>query len=118
MLQNLQNLAKFQKCHLDNLVDFEKIKMLQNAYLLAKIGADTAENERSFAEYLPEIANCPTAPGGRRGTPGRSDGGPKIGKKFRQIFGEMSLVFGCIGADLCKKIRVLQHSSKSTKLFS
>ena len=26
--------------------------MLQNAYLLAKIGADTAENERSFAEIL------------------------------------------------------------------
>ena len=24
MSQNLQNLAKFQKCHLDNLVDFEK----------------------------------------------------------------------------------------------
>ena len=24
--------------------------MLQNAYLLAKIGADTAENERNFAE--------------------------------------------------------------------
>ena len=29
--------------------------MLQNAYLLAKIGADTAENERKFAEDLPEI---------------------------------------------------------------
>ena len=27
--------------------------MLQNAYLLAKIGADTAENERNFAENLP-----------------------------------------------------------------
>ena len=27
--------------------------MLQNAYLLAKIGADTAENERHFAENLP-----------------------------------------------------------------
>ena len=25
--------------------------MLQNAYLLAKIGADTAENERSFARF-------------------------------------------------------------------
>ncbi len=31
--------------------------MLQNAYLLAKIGADTAENERSFAENLPKIGN-------------------------------------------------------------
>ena len=43
MLQNLQNVAKFQKNQLDNLVDFEK--MLQNAYFLAKIGADTAEND-------------------------------------------------------------------------
>ena len=31
--------------------------MLQNAYLLAKIGADTAENERKFAENLPKIGN-------------------------------------------------------------
>ena len=27
--------------------------MLQNAFLLAKIGADTAENEQHFAEILP-----------------------------------------------------------------
>ena len=27
--------------------------MLQNAYLVAKIGADTAENEQQFAEILP-----------------------------------------------------------------
>ena len=27
--------------------------MLQNAYLVAKIGADTAENEQHFAEILP-----------------------------------------------------------------
>ena len=33
--------------------------MLQNAYLLAKIGADTAENERSFAENLTKICNYP-----------------------------------------------------------
>ena len=30
--------------------------MLKNAYLLAKIGADTAENERNFAENLPKLA--------------------------------------------------------------
>ena len=29
--------------------------MLKNAYFLAKIGADTAENERKFAEIKPEI---------------------------------------------------------------
>ena len=34
--------------------------MLSNAYLLAKIGADTAENEQHFAENLPKIGNYPT----------------------------------------------------------
>ena len=29
--------------------------MLQNAYLLANIGADTAENEQHFAEILPKF---------------------------------------------------------------
>ena len=33
--------------------------MLQNAYFLAKIGADTAENEQHFAEILPKIGNYP-----------------------------------------------------------
>ena len=28
--------------------------MLKNAYLIAKIGADTAENEQHFAEILPK----------------------------------------------------------------
>ena len=37
--------------------------MLQNAYFLAKIGADTAENEQHFAEILPKIGNYPTGPG-------------------------------------------------------
>ena len=39
--------------------------MLQNAYFLAKIGADTAENEQHFAEILPigrRVADrCPGA---------------------------------------------------------
>ena len=34
--------------------------MLQNAYLLAKFRADTAENEQHFAEILPKIGNYPT----------------------------------------------------------
>ena len=34
--------------------------MLQNANFIAKIGADTAENERNFAENLPKIGNYPT----------------------------------------------------------
>ena len=40
--------------------------MLQNAYFLAKIGADTAENEQHFAENLPKIGNYPTGPKPRR----------------------------------------------------
>jgi hypothetical protein len=35
--------------------------MLQNAYLLAKIGADTAENEQHFAEILPIGRHLPEA---------------------------------------------------------
>ena len=57
--------------------------MLQNAYFLAKIGADTAENEQHFAEILPigrRVADrCRAArlvpdrgdhPGGGPGDPG------------------------------------------------
>ena len=40
--------------------------MLKNAYLVAKIGADTAENERNFAENLPKIGNYPTGPSAPR----------------------------------------------------
>ena len=54
--------------------------MLQNAYFLAKIGVDTAENERNSAEILPKIGNYPAGPppmglppmGGMPPPPGRS----------------------------------------------
>ena len=36
--------------------------MLQNAYLFAKIGADTTENEQHFAEILTKIGNYLTGP--------------------------------------------------------
>ena len=65
--------------------------MLKNAYLLAKIGADTAENERNFAEILPKIGNYP---------PGAPAGKGRVIANF--VFCKMSLVFGCIGTDLCK----------------
>ena len=42
--------------------------MLQNAYLLAKIGPDTAENEQHFAEILP-IGHPRPRPPWTRGTP-------------------------------------------------
>ena len=45
--------------------------MLQNAYFLAEIGADTAENEQHFAEFLLKTGNYPTGP------PGRAEGRPQ-----------------------------------------
>ena len=44
--------------------------MLTNAYLLAKIGVDTAENEQHFAEILPigrRVADRCKRPGAPRG---------------------------------------------------
>ena len=40
--------------------------MLSNAYFLAKIRFDTAENEQHFAEILPKTGNYPTGPGSGR----------------------------------------------------
>ena len=40
--------------------------MLKNAYLLAKISADTAENEQHLAEILPKTGIYRTGPPGRR----------------------------------------------------
>ena len=56
--------------------------MLQNAYLLAKIGADTAENEQHFAEILPKSSNYHACGGdahvcdmyGRAAREGRAEG--------------------------------------------
>ena len=41
--------------------------MLQNAYLLAKIGADTAKNELNFAEILPIGRRSASRAAARRG---------------------------------------------------
>ena len=62
--------------------------MLQNAYFLAKIGADTAENEQHFAEILPigRRVTTASASGERRQRAPlprpprrRSAGGPTLG---------------------------------------
>ena len=49
--------------------------MLQNAYLVAKIGADTAENEQHFAKILRKTANYPT---GRREAGADNNEGPVL----------------------------------------
>ena len=55
--------------------------MLQNVYLLAKIGADTAENEQHLAEICQKLATTPRAAdatgaagGAPAGAPGAGDG--------------------------------------------
>ena len=65
--------------------------MLQNAYFLAKIGADTAENERNFVEILPKIGNYPTgrrgaavAGGGRGGRQGEAGASAGVKRCFGQ----------------------------------
>ena len=52
--------------------------MLQNAYSLAKIGADTAENEQHFAEILPIGRRVADHGPPTRGRPG--SGAPRIGE--------------------------------------
>ena len=56
--------------------------MLQNAYLLAKIGADTAENEQHFAEMLPTDAL------------GREEAATRIGQQLVHVERE-DLKSGC-----------------------
>ena len=43
-------------------------------YLLAKIGADTAENEQHFAENFPKFCRSAVVRGGPRGGAGRPRG--------------------------------------------
>ena len=107
--------------------------MLQNAYFLAKIGADTAENEQHFAEILPKIDNYPTGVLDGRGEPttATGDGRRRAFAEFAEsvhgrvargphavleapgfykictIFAIFSgLVLGCIKTKFCKKICV------------
>ena len=59
--------------------------MQQNAYLLAKIGADTAESEQHFAEILPigrRVADrCPSGCGPTPLEDVRARGGSSVVKK-------------------------------------
>ena len=54
--------------------------MLQNAYFLAKIGADTAENEQHFAGILPKTGNYPTTLRSAGG-PGRTANPTRSGRR-------------------------------------
>ena len=68
--------------------------MLQNAYLVAKIGADTAENEQHFAEILPigrRVAD--RCPGDRAGPGGPRRAGPQHARTRRALGLSRSLPF-------------------------
>ena len=78
----LQNLAKFQKFQLDNLVDFKKEKTkLKNAEKPVFSCKDRRRYNRKRAKFCTEIGNYPTGPlrrrrGGAAGGPaGREAGG-------------------------------------------
>ena len=111
---------------------------LSNAYLLAKFGFDTAENEpcqvssksSSLSAWIRGRggeAGGGAAGGGEGEAPGGAGGGGEGGGgaaagglplgvrvcKFLQIFG--GLVLGCIKTKFCKKICVRQHFSSSTR---
>ena len=91
--------------------------MLKNAYLLAKIGADTAENERNCAEVaaLPDAMmrrSPPASPGVPpagaipRGAIPRGAASKQLSKLRRRINISGGLVLGCIEAKFFKKICV------------
>ena len=119
--------------------------MLQSAYLLAKIGADTAEDEQHFAEIVPTdavwrlyLSKAAIASSSRSvsaaATPSMSRNCAKsqsrsdvpslvVGRvakphfsKILQFFG--GLVLGCIKTKFCNKICVWQHFSSSTRFAS
>ena len=79
--------------------------MLKNAYSLAKISADTAENEQHFAEILPIGRRGPSRGGrGPRGRPPRPAHGAlrarplgcKFGRKCSRFTGSILATFRLI----------------------
>ena len=96
-------------------------KMLSNAYFLAKFRFDTAENEPAKnlqknsknAFFENAFFGASGQPTSVSLTPRRHLSGTSAASGTKIL-----VVFGCIGTDFCKKICVLQHFSKSTRLSS
>ena len=80
--------------------------MLHNAYLLAKIGADTAENERNFAEILPKISKIRKCSGAERSAVQKASS--TVFLPGGSVHGERAnftrLLLGCTEATICKLI--------------
>ena len=83
--------------------------MLSNAYLLAKIGADTAENEQQFAEILPTDALSDVSGGGRRGPRGPAvRRAARAGRRRRTLHRGPSSGLGVRVSKIGKISRILQ----------
>ena len=61
---------------------------------------------------------CAHGPRGRRTSRGDREWTRRVVANFWQMLGKISFVFGCIGTDPCKQIRVFQNFSKSSRLSS
>ena len=110
MSYNLKIFAKFQKFQLDNLVDFEKCCKTR-IYLQrsAPIQPKTSEICRNFAKNwrpFTRVAKSQMRQVGFRlstSSWGCLPAAPLVSRRFAncwQIFGKISVVFGCIGTDL------------------
>ena len=75
------------------------------------------EQERISAQLTAQQTSTIWSYGSRR-QEDRLRGTRRVVANFWQMFSKMSLVFGCIGIDLCKQIRDLLHFWKSTRLCS
>ena len=73
--------------------------MLQNAYLVAKIGADTAENELNFAEILPKFGNYPA--------------GPVLCTRFRASSRSVSVIACCTSRRATGPAEIRSHLSQA-----
>ena len=93
-LKNLQNFANFARSSLFNAILFvvsERFAVMRHEDRRAML--HEGAGQQALTAFVPIFG--------------------KIGN-----FGKISLVFGCIGPDFCKKLRVLQHFSKSTRFPS
>ena len=96
----------FMKLHLLDFVSTPQLLFFPvNSYRPRK-----AQSRRLPSQRMAEVRRASRSHASRRTR--------RVVASFWQNFGKMLLVFGCIGTDLCKKICVLQHFSKSTRLSS
>ena len=94
--------------------------MLENAYLVAKIGADTAENEQTVAEILPKIGNVHprghllAAAGGEPGAAGAARGALRVRAPTTAVRSSLTSI-GLESRKYQYRVAVLQARSSAPK---